>query len=110
MLDHFIPKASITKVRQELVVMADNYEAGEIWVGKDADVGAQIRKAGVRGDVVLWMGQDALNAKQFVKDGRRVACCFHTMRALVAAVDQFIMHELPRCAEPTRFGSVESEV
>ena len=95
-LDNFAPKATVQKVRSEIEVMNSNYEAGEIWVGRSADVGAQIKKSNVRGDVVLWLGKEALNAKEFVVDGRKRKCCFHVTRALIATVDQFIMTELPK--------------
>jgi hypothetical protein len=35
--------------------------AGEIWVGKEADIGAQIAVSSVRGDKVLWVDKEGLH-------------------------------------------------
>ena len=40
------------QVRAEIKQLEAQYEAGEIWVGKEADVGAQISVGSVRGDKV----------------------------------------------------------
>jgi hypothetical protein len=54
-------------------------------------VGAQIKKQTVRGDLVLWLSNQALSAKEFVtNDGHHQKCHFHTLRAVLTAVDQFV--------------------
>lgn len=60
-------------------------------------VGAQIKKENVRGDVVLWLNNQALSAREFVKDGRRTKCRFHTLRAVIATIDKFVTALLSRC-------------
>ncbi|EFJ49684.1 hypothetical protein VOLCADRAFT_104259 [Volvox carteri f. nagariensis] len=68
-LDNYISEAAIKGARAELKVMEPHYSAGMIWVGKEAEAGAQISVSSVRGDVVLWLDDQALNATAFVKDG-----------------------------------------
>lgn len=68
--------AAVHSVRQEMKVMEPHYSPGLIWVGKEAESGAQISVSSVRGDVVLWLDDPALNATAFVKDGVRRACSF----------------------------------
>jgi hypothetical protein len=41
------------------------YEAGEIWVGKHADVGAHLAVKSVRGDKVLWVDSFGLHDGPF---------------------------------------------
>lgn len=38
-----------------VVSTQEAYEASEIWLGKEADVGAHLTVPSVRGDRVLWM-------------------------------------------------------
>jgi hypothetical protein len=47
---------------------------------------------------VLWLGNEALNAKEFVKDGKRKTMCLHTLRSVIHAVDQFVTKMLGKCA------------
>jgi len=44
-----------THTHRELEHVGAHYEASEIWVGKEAGVGAQIVVPEVRGDKVMWM-------------------------------------------------------
>lgn len=54
-LDNFLPVELIKRVRIESGLFINQYEQSEIWVGKEADVGAHIQVPSVRGDKVLWM-------------------------------------------------------
>jgi hypothetical protein len=57
--DRFLSPAHVAKVRQEVARLAPHYKSSEIWVGKDADVGAQLTVPRVRGDKVRgWMWID----------------------------------------------------
>lgn len=60
--------------------MQGHYTPGEIWVGKEADLGAQVRVPDVRGDIVLWMDEQALAATAFIKDGKKQSCSFYTLQ------------------------------
>lgn len=54
-LDHVLPEDLIRRVRVEAGIFSSKYEQSEIWVGKQADIGAQLSVPSVRGDKVLWM-------------------------------------------------------
>ena len=54
-------------------------QTGQIWVGKEADSGAQIAVKDVRGDSVLWLDEQALTATAFIKDGKKRPCSFQTL-------------------------------
>lgn len=56
--------------------MEGAYSPGMIWVGKEAEAGAQIAVNEVRGDVVLWLDEPALEATHYVKDGVKRPCGF----------------------------------
>lgn len=56
--------------------MEPHYSSGMIWVGTEAETGAQISVSSVRGDYVLWLDDQALNATAFMKDGVRRPCSF----------------------------------
>lgn len=64
--------------------MEPHFTEGEIWVGKEADVGATITRRDVRGDVILWMDGEALTASSFVKDGVQSKCNFRTLHTVRA--------------------------
>eukprot|EP01041_Mallomonas_annulata_P004085 gene4085-8124_t len=53
--DNFLPLDLIRRVRIEASLFIDHYEQSEIWVGKQADIGAQLSVPSVRGDKVLWV-------------------------------------------------------
>ena len=53
--DGFLPLELVRRVRVEAGLFTDHYEQSEIWVGKQADVGAHLSVPSVRGDKVLWM-------------------------------------------------------
>lgn len=53
--DNFLPADLVRRVRIETSVFTELYEQSEIWIGKQADLGAQISVPSVRGDKVLWM-------------------------------------------------------
>ncbi len=67
---------NVREVRTELEPLEPHYSPGLIWVGREAQAGAQISVSDVRGDVVLWLDGAALGATAFVKDGVRRSCCF----------------------------------
>ncbi|GAX75549.1 hypothetical protein CEUSTIGMA_g2992.t1 [Chlamydomonas eustigma] len=94
--DNYIPGPIVDQVRKEIKQMESHYTPGQIWVGKEADAGAQIAVQDVRGDSVLWMDDQALTATAFIKEGKKQSCSFLTLHQVVCAVDQLIMHELPR--------------
>ncbi|GLC35544.1 hypothetical protein PLESTB_000195700 [Pleodorina starrii] len=93
-LDNYISEAAIRAARGELRVMEPHYSPGMIWVGKEAETGAQISVSSVRGDVVLWLDDQALNATAFVKDGVRRACSFMQLQQLLADVDELVFEGL----------------
>jgi len=85
----------VDEVRKEVKRMEDHYTPGEIWVGKEADVGASIAVNDVRGDSVLWLDEQALAATAFVKDGVRRPCSFRTLQKVLQAIDKLVMEDLP---------------
>ncbi|KXZ49336.1 hypothetical protein GPECTOR_22g930 [Gonium pectorale] len=93
-LDNYISDAAILAARKELSVMEPHYSPGLIWVGSEAEAGAQIAVGGVRGDVVLWLDDAALNATAFVKDGVRRDCGFMQLQQLLADVDELVFEGL----------------
>lgn len=52
-VDHFIPLDAVRRLRIEFDLFREHFEKAEIWIGKRADVGAQLRVPSVRGDKVL---------------------------------------------------------
>ncbi|GMH68278.1 hypothetical protein TrST_g5441 [Triparma strigata] len=54
-LDGFVSPAKVVELRSEIDNLQPHFTPSEIWVGKGADVGAQISVPDVRGDKVLWM-------------------------------------------------------
>eukprot|EP00198_Chlamydomonas_reinhardtii_P004444 XP_001693780.1 predicted protein [Chlamydomonas reinhardtii] len=93
------PSDAIRAARKELEVMHEHYSPGLIWVGKEAEAGAQISVNAVRGDVVLWLDDGALGATAFVKDGVRRPCGFLQLQQLLADVDELVFEGLrPRLA------------
>jgi len=54
-MDNFLDQTSVRNVRSEIDALDPHFTPSEIWVGKGADVGAQIVVPDVRGDKVLWM-------------------------------------------------------
>ena len=53
--DEFAPAQLVAAIRKELATVATFYEPSEIWVGKEAGLGAQITVPDVRGDKIMWM-------------------------------------------------------
>jgi Rps23 Pro-64 3,4-dihydroxylase Tpa1-like proline 4-hydroxylase len=53
--DNFLPAELVHQIRIEAGLFTNDYEQSEIWVGKQADVGAHLVVPSVRGDKVLWM-------------------------------------------------------
>jgi hypothetical protein len=51
-LDNFLPLELVQRVRVESGLFRSSFEQSEIWVGKQADVGAQLSVPSVRGDKV----------------------------------------------------------
>ncbi|GLI61955.1 hypothetical protein VaNZ11_004518, partial [Volvox africanus] len=93
-LDNYISDAVIKGSRAELRVMEPHYSPGMIWVGKEAEAGAQISVSSVRGDIVLWLDDQALNATAFVKDGVRRECSFLQLQQMLADVDELVFEGL----------------
>ncbi|KAG2438931.1 hypothetical protein HYH02_010725 [Chlamydomonas schloesseri] len=93
-LDNYISEDAIRAARKELEVMQEHYSAGLIWVGKEAEAGAQISVSSVRGDVVLWLDDQALGATAFVKEGVRRPCSFLQLQQLLADVDELVFEGL----------------
>ena len=54
-MDNFVDEQTVRMVRAEIDSLDPHFTPSEIWVGKGADVGAQITVPDVRGDKVLWM-------------------------------------------------------
>ncbi len=65
---------------------------GVTQVGKDADVGATIARRDVRGDKVLWLYKDSLEATSFVKDGVQKSCSFRALKAVTPVHAHTHMH------------------
>ena len=70
-LDNFISESKVKELRDELDNLQPHYTPSEIWVGKGADLGAQIVVPDVRGDKVLWMcgGHAAVDSTLFDSAG-----------------------------------------
>eukprot|EP00981_Chlorochromonas_danica_P014445 scaffold8015_cov165-Ochromonas_danica.AAC.3 len=49
------PLDLIRRVRVEAQLFSESFEQAEIWVGKQADVGAHLTVPSIRGDKVLWL-------------------------------------------------------
>jgi Rps23 Pro-64 3,4-dihydroxylase Tpa1-like proline 4-hydroxylase len=106
--DHFLPSDLVRRVRLEACLFQEHYEQAEIWVGKQADVGAQISVPSVRGDRVLWMcGGHTLEkapegVSRTVRTYGEIEPCrmdikaaapvrkFHALKELMTAVDKFV--------------------
>eukprot|EP00947_MAST-08B_sp_MAST-8B-sp1_P001434 g1434.t1 len=56
--DNFLTPRQVVAIRMEMHALKQHYKQSEIWVGAEADVGAQISVPSVRGDKVLWMCGD----------------------------------------------------
>mmetsp|Transcript_21655 Transcript_21655/g.31517 ORF Transcript_21655/g.31517 Transcript_21655/m.31517 type:complete len:738 (-) Transcript_21655:120-2333(-) len=112
--DHVIPEDIVRRVRIECNLFQDHYEQSEIWVGKQADVGAQLSVPSVRGDRVLWMcGGHTSTAPEGVSRTVRtigeVEPCrlevkaaapikrFAAMKELVASVDKLVFEMKEKC-------------
>mmetsp|Transcript_6402 Transcript_6402/g.15590 ORF Transcript_6402/g.15590 Transcript_6402/m.15590 type:complete len:440 (+) Transcript_6402:559-1878(+) len=54
-IDNFISADDVGRIRADVDKLEAFYEPSEIWVGKQAAAGAQVRMPSVRGDKVLWM-------------------------------------------------------
>ena len=54
-LEGFVLPPKVVELRTEIDNLQPHFTPSEIWVGKGADVGAQISVPDVRGDKVLWM-------------------------------------------------------
>ena len=82
-VDNFAGLETVEKVRMEIRQLEAQYEKGEIWVGKEADIGAQIAVSSVRGDKVLWVDKDGLHNGPF-----------SAFRELTKSIDKFVVKEL----------------
>ena len=62
--DNFVGEELVRAVRREIAGprLSKSYEDSEIWVGKEAGVGAQLSVPSVRGDRVLWLRDDDVDA------------------------------------------------
>lgn len=62
--DNFVSEQLVRAVRREISGprLSKSYEESEIWVGKEAGVGAQLSVPSVRGDRVLWLPDDDVDA------------------------------------------------
>jgi len=65
LVDGLVGGELVANVRREIKQLEAQYEAGEIWVGKQADVGAHISVSSVRGDKVLWVDKFGLHDGPF---------------------------------------------
>jgi Rps23 Pro-64 3,4-dihydroxylase Tpa1-like proline 4-hydroxylase len=104
--DNFLPLDLIRRVRIEAGIFQECYENSEIWVGKQADVGAHIQVPSVRGDKVLWMcgGHRAApeGVTRHVKTKGEIEPCkldvkakapmrkFAAMKELITAIDKLV--------------------
>ena len=62
--DDFVSEDLVRAVRREIAGprLSKSYEQSEIWVGKEAGIGAQLSVPSVRGDRVLWLPDDDVEA------------------------------------------------
>lgn len=65
LVDGLVSGELVDNVRREIKQLESQYQAGEIWVGKQADVGAHISVSSVRGDRVLWVDKFGLHDGPF---------------------------------------------
>ncbi|KAF5827289.1 hypothetical protein DUNSADRAFT_995, partial [Dunaliella salina] len=93
--DDYVPIDQVIEVRKELKRLEEHYVEGEIWVGKEADAGATIARKDVRGDVVLWLDQEALEATAYLKDGERHSCSFKALKRVMDSIDDLVKGQLP---------------
>lgn len=54
-LDNLLTAEEVDAARRELLEMEPHFHPSEIWVGKQAAVGAQVTMPDIRGDKILWM-------------------------------------------------------
>jgi Rps23 Pro-64 3,4-dihydroxylase Tpa1-like proline 4-hydroxylase len=107
--DNFLPLELVHQIRMEAGLFTSDYEQSEIWVGKQADVGAHLVVPSVRGDKVLWMCGNHLTrdaapegVTRNVKTYGEIEPCrldvkakaplrrFHAMKQVAAAMNNFV--------------------
>jgi len=54
-VDNFLAPHVVEAILKETTPLHEYFEPGEIWVGKEAQAGAQVARGDVRGDSILWM-------------------------------------------------------
>lgn len=54
-MDNFLAPGVVGSILKETAPLHEYYEPGEIWVGKEAQAGAQVARGDVRGDSILWL-------------------------------------------------------
>jgi hypoxia-inducible factor prolyl hydroxylase len=112
--DHTIPEDLVRRVRIESGLFVDHFEQAEIWVGKQADIGAQLVVPSVRGDKVLWMcgGHNSTAPEGVTRTVRTIGeiepCrleikaqapikSFKAMKELVATIDKLVYSMKEKC-------------
>lgn len=112
--DHTIPEDLVRRVRIESGLFTDHFEQAEIWVGKQADIGAQLVVPSVRGDRVLWMcgGHNSTapeGVSRTVRTIGEIEPCrlevkaqapiksFKAMKELVAIIDKLVFSMKDKC-------------
>ena len=121
--DHTIPEDIVRRVRIEASLFTTFYEQSEIWVGKQADIGAHVAVPSVRGDKVLWMCGGHLHRAspegltRTVKTHGEIEPCrldvkakapirrFAAMKELIISIDKLVFELKEKC--PTLSGLYE---
>ena len=114
--DGFIDVPTCKSVRTEIEKLQPHFEASEIFVGKESEIGAHISVPSVRGDKVLWMcgGHQNENSRQFDSAGIQpktrgnVEPCqpkiktalpmsrFESLKTLMKSIDQLVFEKLKK--------------
>eukprot|EP00873_Tetraselmis_striata_P043355 jgi/Tetstr1/463619/TSEL_008481.t1 len=84
-VDNFLAPGVVGSILKETAPLHEYYEPGEIWVGKEAQAGAQVARGDVRGDSILW-----LNFQTMISNN-----CMSLHRAM-RRMDTLVMSLLPR--------------
>jgi len=84
-VDEFLSPEVVNRILAETCPLHDFFEPGEIWVGKEAQAGAQVARDDVRGDSILWMNFPTM-----------VSNNCHTLHRAMRRMDTLIMNLLPR--------------
>jgi Rps23 Pro-64 3,4-dihydroxylase Tpa1-like proline 4-hydroxylase len=116
--DGFISNDVCKAVRDEIEQLQPHFEASEIFVGKENEVGAHISVPSVRGDKVLWMcgGHRNENSRQFDSAGLQpktrgdVAPCQPTIKSALPMSKFVVLKEVMKSIDQLVFEKLKKKV